>query len=149
VVIVYIAVLVLLPKGIKNAQSRHTRKALDRIFKENEADESAQDELPVLRSYLEDTPFGRVLLGIPGAESTYSLLLKAGFSRKVGSFLLAVLALLIGLLMLSLRLQWGIWGILGAIALGIFLPRTYLKWKINKRNDLFINMFPDSLDMIV
>lgn len=153
VVIVYIAVLLFLPKGVFNSPSRHTKKALSRIFKETSGPaaegEGGGDELPVLRSYLEDTPLGRAMLSIPGAESTYSLLLKAGFSNRVFPFLFGVLGLFIGLLLLSLKLGWGLWGVVGAAALTIFLPRTYLRWRIDRRNDKFINMFPDALDMIV
>jgi tight adherence protein B len=150
VVLVYIGVLIFLPKSVLNSPSRHTQKTLARIFSESGTNiDNTEEELPVLRSYLEDTPLGRMMLGIPGAEATYSLLLKAGFSNRVLSFFLSVLVLFMGALLFSLKMDWGLWGVVAAIAVTILVPRAYLKWKIERRNDKFINMFPDALDMIV
>lgn len=95
------------------------------------------------------SPFGRVVLDLPGMRSTYELLLKSGNGGSIPAYV-AFSVLLMGILgMLLFKVMNPFLAVPAALLVGFYLPRMYLKSKIRKRNDKFINLFPDALDMIV
>lgn len=132
------------------ATSKHSKRIISRLYDEQEelTRQVAAENVNILRQ--DAGSAGRFLMGIPFiGESAYDLVMKAGMGDKINPFLLACFALFFALLVLLMPVTNGLLAFLGALLLTILLPKFYLRRKINKRNEAFINMFPDAVDMIV
>lgn len=141
--------MVVLPKLMGGKESEHTKHALRQIMEDTQHSRKEADAESVFRSDLNDSAVLRTVMKMPGGYSLASYMLKAGYGSKAGGFLLFMLGLLVALLLVSEASNMGIVGFILAICLAYFLPLKYLERRVNKRNDLFIDMFPDVLDMIV
>lgn len=94
----------------------------------------------------------RWFYSIPGVQSTWDLLLKAGYKNKLPKFFLVSYGLFLGLVLLSffvLKQTSPLVLFFVPFILTIFLSRKHLKRCIHKRNELFTLQFPDAVDMIV
>ncbi|MCC7260681.1 MAG: type II secretion system F family protein [Alphaproteobacteria bacterium] len=148
---IFIAAFYLLPGLLPDRSGARKKKILDRIHTESEAaaGRSLEDaQTSTLRDNME--PIYQLLRRIPGVENTYSLLVKAGLQHGFGKYLLGVLVLTGALMFVfNLFFEAGTGSIIVDIPLAIMLSRKYLHRRIEKRNDMFIDRFPDAVDMIV
>lgn len=125
----------------------HKQRVLGRIYEDQMAysEEQAQSNVNILKGDADGTR--KLLLSLPFGEQMYSLVLKAGYEDKIFHVIIMALAgFFIPLILLSGK---PILGLLVGIVMAILLPRFLLKRKIAKRNEAFINQFPDAVDMIV
>jgi tight adherence protein B len=149
-VVVFIVFLLLVPGRISNDAERRKRAVLGQASQDALQSNLERGSSDV--SLLKDLPPGvGIFSRFPGVQSTVDLLLKAGLWQKRSTFLLSSMLLFL-VLCLSLR-QLHPFGIpLGlplAFVLSYWLPRWYLRRRIRKRNEQFLNLFPDTVDMIV
>lgn len=151
VVGVYVVVVMLLPRLMGSGGTRYTQKALDRLYKESSehATQRMGDSASILKDDDVDSPLARAFLGMPGARSTYDLFLKSGLMPRLPQVMFITILIFLALCFVVLRMQLGLLGILIAFVVTFIGLRWNLRQRIEKRNDVFINMFPDALDMIV
>lgn len=146
---IFSLLMVVLPKFMGKGETEHTKHALRKIMEETQHIQSETDAETVFRSDLDDSPLLRAVMKMPGGYNLASYMLKAGYGQKAAGFLLFMLGLLVVLMVLSQMGNMGVVGYIGAIFLTYFLPLKFLERQVAKRNDQFIDMFPDVLDMIV
>lgn len=147
--IIFAVLMVVLPKFFGSEEGEHTKHALRKIMEETQAIQQENGMDDVFRSDLADSGALRAMTNMPGGFSLVSSILKAGLGQKASSFLLVMVGLLFLFVLVASNMNMGIVGYLIAILMAYFIPLRYLEKRIKKRNDQFINMFPDVLDMIV
>jgi tight adherence protein B len=91
------------------------------------------------------------LCSLPGVRSTHELLLKSGLGSSIGSFMMTAyivfLVMIVGCYAIGIRAPLLLF--FGPLLGAFFLVRKHLKGRIRKRNEKFILLFPDAVDMIV
>lgn len=143
-------VMIVLPKVLGSAgETEHTKHALRRIMEETKHIQNESDTETVFRSDLDESSTLNAIMKMPGGYSLASYMLKAGYGPKALQFFLFMLGLLMVLMLVVHQSGGGLVGYLVVIMLAYFLPLKYLERRVQKRNDQFIDMFPDVLDMIV
>lgn len=153
--VVFLGILLLLTSN--DAVSKRKKSLLDRFTKENKASQEAlvvvdADLLKDSSQSLPTTGLVGVLCSIPGIRSTHELLLKAGFGKNIGGFMFgAYMAFLILIIICYMALKIRNPLLLFFIPLlgALFLVRKNLAGRIRKRNEKFLILFPDAVDMIV
>lgn len=131
------------------ASSKHNKRIISRLYEEQEdrARQDAIDSSSILKS--DAMGIGKLLLVMPKGPQMYDLIIKAGMGDKLNGFVFFCIALFFFLL-IALSKSFGfVYGFIFALLLGFLLPRMYLRRRIKKRNEAFINQFPDAVDMIV
>lgn len=148
--LVFLALSLTVPRLLPDSGKRRTKSIIDQIATGSEEDdELIQDENELAAHFKEDaTGISRVLLSLPGAESFYAKLLKAGHSQRIKSVLLIMLGLFV-VLTLILALPFGFFSFIPALLLTYFIPKKFFEREIKKRNRQFIDQFPEAIDMIV
>lgn len=146
-VIVFVVFLLLMPERLSRSEAdRRKRAVLGQASQDSLRNAVLQNDAPI--SLLKELPPGLGLFSrFPGVQSTVDLLLKAGLWNKRSTFLLATM--LVFLVACFALKKFGGLGIVIALGLAFLLPRKYLKRRIAKRNEQFLNLFPDTVDMIV
>jgi len=159
-VIAFILLLLLTPNRIKSDAERRKRMVLGQVSQETMRSSALTAE-PASVNLLKELPVGAGIFSrLPGVQSTVDLLLKAGMWQKRSTYLLAsiVVFMLAWLLLQKIVLKFKVaasGSIVGvvifvlALLISYWLPRKYLRKRIRKRNEQFLNLFPDTVDMIV
>lgn len=145
VIFVYLVVMMLLPKTLQAPYNAYTKRALERIYREAGVASSQTEEA-------EDETAGALwatLYGFSATRPFMERMLRAGVAQLLPRFLLGMLGIFFVLMFVVIKNQLGLVGFAAALAITYFLPYMYMGRRINKRNETFINMFPDALDMIV
>jgi tight adherence protein B len=148
--VVFILVLVFLPKSQANKSEDRTQRALKKMALQSEAGmtERQYENISIVKDDASESVL-KFLSAIPGGKGYAALILKSGLQQNVTAVLLFVL----GIFCIAFYFFSGkfgtLFGLLIALFLAWFLPRAFLKRKIAKRNEQFVNMFPDAIDMIV
>jgi tight adherence protein B len=147
--------LLLMMLGMKLVGARgkvRTKNILDQIAqgdKESSSESVAQSKEDFVASFkAEARGLSKIMLSLPGADSFYVTALKAGYSDNMRSVVLLVLALFVVFMVIFIKLM-GPLGIILAVPLAMMIPRSFFKRQIRKRNEAFIDMFPEAIDMIV
>lgn len=149
-VAIYIAVIYFFPNLIPGQRSRRTQDALDQIVEESNYEDFNLSDGNILKEKFEaENDLVRGVFSLPVLDSIYPLIVKAGMQKDASSVILMMVGLLFGSSGLLFYFGLGIVSVLFAPFLAFFLTRFYLKRKIQKRNDAFIDLFPDVLDMFV
>lgn len=146
---VFIAVIFIARQlGNDQASAKHNKRIISQLYEEQEdrARQDALDSSSILKS--DAMGIGKLLLSLPKGAQMYDLILKAGMADKVNGFVFFCIALFFFLLIVMGKM-FGAVGIIFAAVFAFLLPRMYLKRRIKKRNEAFINQFPDAVDMIV
>ncbi len=148
-VVVYIAIVALIPKNILADSSQYTRSMLKRLEAESHgATSNQEDTVEIMREHIRKANvLTRVFFTLPGAKLVYPKLMKAGLADSIDKLLMVSIILLF--LLVWLLKSHGITGILGAFVAVYALGLFYIRRRIRKRNAIFLNDFPDALDMIV
>lgn len=145
---VYFLAMLLLPKRFFADEGRYLQASLDRLAREQthvmhkSAGENFSEAEKTLRN-----PLVRAYLLLPGARSTLPALARANLSDKIDKFVMYGVVLLIGLFFLTSKL--GMVGVGLSLFGTVFLMAMFVQIKINKRRNLFLDSFPDALDMII
>lgn len=150
-VIVFIVILLLMPERISSDAERRKRSVLGRASQDARGilDIQTADAAPI--SLLKELPPGvGIFSRFPGVQSTVDLLLKAGLWQKRSTFLLSTMLVFVVVCILLKRLfHLQTSALFIALLAAWWLPRKYLRRRIAKRNEQFLNLFPDTVDMIV
>lgn len=144
---VYVVVIALIPKHILSNSSQYTRQMLERLARDRPIEE-VESNLSVLREQTEAKgPFQAVFYSLPGADRARPHILQAGLANSVGTFFGCCITVFVITVYASKGLG------IGSIVIGIMTSYLFAYWQINrrikKRNQAFLNYFPDALDMIV
>jgi tight adherence protein B len=131
----------------------HTRNVLGQVIEETENNVRLRSEvdtaLDILKADVSDSMALRVLSKMPFGKKIVLKIIKAGKQNTAGLFL----SLIVGVILVSLfaiaQFKLHPAFVIPAIAVPIWLGGKILDGNIQKRNDQFIAMFPDVLDMIV
>lgn len=143
-----------LPRLLSATSSQtRTRDIIDRIAaggsEKTAVNQFPEDEAEVVAGYkAEARGFAKFLFSLPKAEDFYVLMLKAGHGKQVKSVLLGMAGLFVFFTVVLVK-PLGLFGIVVALFLSWYIPRTYFRRIIRKRNLAFLNMFPEAIDMIV
>ncbi len=143
-VLVFVALLLLVPKRISSEEDRRKKAMLDQMSLDADRRLAERQDINLLK---DRNVLSGSMAKIPGVQSTYDLLLKAGMIEKSTGYMLCM-GLLFVVAFVVLK-RFGLLGMIGAGAIAFFLPRIYLNSRIKKRNEQFLNLFPDAIDMIV
>ncbi|MDG1286256.1 MAG: type II secretion system F family protein [Rickettsiales bacterium] len=128
---------------------QRTKSIIDQIATGSDDEPSMQDDGDAAAHFKEEaTGLTRVLLSLPGAESFYAKLLKAGHAQRIKSVLLIMVSLFV-VLSIILAFPFGPYSLLFAGLLTYYIPKKFFTWEIKKRNRKFIDQFPEAIDMIV
>lgn len=147
----YLAFVFLFPKALPDESSKHTKQVLQDIYDSTmSAEASSGDQAQVLKDeFAEENPLVKTAYSLPFMSSLYEAVIQAGHQKQA---LLIVFALIgLTLLFFSIALSGG-FGPMSVILAPVFaylLVRHYFRRKVRKRNEAFIYLFPDVLDMIV
>jgi tight adherence protein B len=147
-IVCYVLAIAIIPKRLLTDASR-TRSQLDKLERESLGQYMPSDDsVSVLRNTMEQSnPVTRAFLSLPGAQLLWPRLMKAGLSKSLDTYFLALLAILVGLIFLFRHMA--IPGVLLAIGLTCLAGWMYINRRIDKRNQAFLEQFPEALDMIV
>ena len=146
---VYIVAIALIPRRYLFRTESYTQQSLTALERAT-ADLYAAGDMQ--RSILRDSGGPQSFLAkafflIPGTESFYIRLVKAGLDKKLDLYFGSLLVLLV-VLTIALR-GLGLLGLLAAAIAVLLVGRWVVSRRIAKRNAAFLNLFPDALDMIV
>ena len=145
----YLIIILLLPKELLRAKTQHLKLAMQRLEEQQKRLHSARPSNPAesANKLSEDNVLVRALLVLPGSEHIISFVEDAGLINRLDRLVLVVFVMLV---ILSVLLAgFGVLGIFVAIIITFTLVYMFLKSRIKKRRQLFINMLPDALDIIV
>jgi tight adherence protein B len=144
---VYMAVIAMMPKRILADTSQYTRTMLQKLAKERPIEE-VEDNLSVLRAQSKSTGFlSNLFFTMPGATAAYPKLLRAGMVNSINGFFLSCLTVFFLTLMFTKGM--GLVSPLLSAGVAYLFAIWYIRRRINKRNNAFLNFFPDALDIIV
>lgn len=146
--LVYVAAVALIPKRLLQRHDDVTKNKLCMLEAESASYYSGEDQLSILREQMKHTSLiGRAFFLLPGASSAYPKIVKAGLEKKLDIFLLSMV--LVFAANSYLLKQIGIFAIILALVATLLIGRWIVLRAIRKRNEAFLNVFPDALDMIV
>ncbi|MCE3006053.1 MAG: type II secretion system F family protein [Rickettsiales bacterium] len=144
----YLAFVLFFPKAIPKESGDYTRKALDRLYQENQG---LDDQNTILKEQLEEeSSLVRFIFGLRLMHPIYEAALQAGYLHQLQTLIVLMIAGFIGSFLLLSALGVGLFfSLLMALILAYFLPYRHCLKALQKRNRKFIDQFPDGLDMIV
>lgn len=131
--------------------SRHTRNALKRIVEEAQnVDYQQDDEGSILRDDVYSSSALQFIAKF-GGHNAAALFVKAGMAQSAFTVLLVGFLIFFIALMLLQKVAplAGIKAFIIAAVAAFFVVYKWLKGRIRKRNNQFLDKFPDVLDMIV
>lgn len=150
-VLLYVGFVFLYPKVSDSAKSEHTQQALKDIFDDTHSVGDMGGDANILRSeYVDNEGLAGALAQLPVMSTLHRHAISAGYARNMNMVFLVFFAVLIGVTAFFIVQGMNpLLAILVGPLLTYFVFNNRLKNKNRKRNDAFIMMFPDVLDMCV
>lgn len=148
--LVFVVFLLIAMKSISSDKSQRKKAFLGRILQDTkEENELVIDQQANYGQLLKDNTgdASSFPYNLPGIKEICDLLVKAGMWEKRAIFFSAMAALFIATALATHKM--GIVSILIALLVAYLLPRKFLASKIDRRNQKFLDMFPDAVDLIV
>ncbi len=153
--VVFLGFLLLLTSQIASETDKRKKSLLDRVTRESAAQTSGpKASISIFKNEAQALPTTGIigmLCSLPGVRSTHQLLMQSGLGSSIGSFML--IAYIVFLVMIIGCYFMGVQNPLLLFLLPLIgsflLVRKHLKGRIRKRNEKFILLFPDAVDMIV
>lgn len=145
----YFAFAILFPKAIPEDIDERTRKSLEQIYSASGQSDLDSTEQEVSHSFEEESAFLKAFFGLPFIKNLYPLLIKAGLRDQLSMVVLAYVGITLLSLLLLAQLGEPLLGLLLAILLPYFLIKKFAIRKIRSRNNAFLRLFPEVLDMFV
>lgn len=147
--VVFLALSLMAPRLLPDRAQRRTRTIIQQIATGTEEETVLRDDEEAAAYFKEEaTGIARLLLGLPGADKFYVKLLKAGHSGRVKSVLLIMLGLFV-VITAILSVPFKFFAVVPAAFLAYFIPLKYFEREIKKRNQHFLDQFPEAIDMII
>jgi tight adherence protein B len=135
-----------------DTKTRHTRNALERIIEEAQAsDMYGASGASILREGDNLALSFPLMTKLPMGKEFARLTLKAGMQDQVTFVAFRAFIIFIGIIVIGSKIPFlaGIKALALAPLVAWFMTLRFLKKKVKKRNDMFLDKFPDVLDMIV
>lgn len=151
-IIAYFAIVIMFPAVVPEEKANFTKDALDRIYEETTAQNTAleRDTSVALRNQLEEEiPWVRAFYSTRLTRPMYDALVGAGYGDQALNVSLYFLGGCIAFSLIFFQLEFGVVSPVLAILLSYFWAYHHCQGRINKRNQQFLDQFPDVLDMIV
>lgn len=147
--VVFVVFLMLMLKTTSSGESERKKAFLGQMIKENQDEATLLQGDPGTVKLLKDAQGadGSFFFKLPGVKTTCDMLVKAGLWHQRFIFLLVYAALFF--ITAGLLKKLGFFAIVIALFVAYFVPKKYLSYKINKRNQKLLDMFPDAVDLIV
>lgn len=149
-IVAYAAVILLFRKQIMPDSTEYTRNLLQQLSQEQSlaGEYAAETTTSVLRTpTVRDSELSRIFFMLPGTTGLEPKLLKAGLMEHIDRFfIMCIVFLVIALYALK---GLGILSIPAAIVLTYMFGHWRISRNVTKRNNAFLDNFPDALDMIV
>lgn len=149
VIVGYIVFVVAFPKAVPDEPSKHTRGVLQQMMEEGQPEAEDKDTSILTNYYEEENALVRGFFALPPLNSLYPKLVQAGLHRSAMVFAVAMIGLLCALTGLLIFIGLGLPAVVIAPVLTFLLAKFYIEKRVQKRNEAFINQFPDVLDMFV
>lgn len=152
IILGYLGFVFLFPKAIPEETGARTRDALREIYEATQSktgDDNKGNNAILQDEFAEETVLVQGFYSLPFLRNLYIAMVQAGYQKKAGPFaviLVAMLFLVTAFLMIG---GIGPMSLLFGPVFAYYLPYSFFKRKVRKRNSQFIDMFPDVLDMIV
>ena len=145
----YMLMIILFPKLVPDGSSDYTKQALERIYQETHGDEDG--EASILKDQLgEEGGLVRAVFSPSFMQPLYEAAIQAGYQNNLSSFVMLMVMSTVGGFFVCLFMGFGLMLSLAmALILGYFIPYRQCMKRVRKRNQQFIEHFPDALDMIV
>lgn len=145
-IVVFAVVLVVLNKVFDNKQAKYTKKSLEGITRVDDLGVEAS-------SFVEEEVdrFGESVRDVPFLGGIYKNLIKGGSPIKLLPYLLILLGtgLVSGYLISTIIKGTPLIAVGVGCFVALVVHNTYMGIKLEKRNTMFLNDFPDAIDMIV
>ena len=148
-VALYFVVIIVFPKAVPDELSAHTQKSLEKIYQENKGAFQEEAEVGINTSLDEEGAFVRFFFRLPLMNQLYPLALKSGMREQLLGLICVYFVLFFAVVSLFVMLGNTLLGLLAGLPAAYFILKIHLKRRIVKRNRLFIDSFPDVLDMFV
>ncbi len=150
-IIGYLSFVLIFPKAIPEDDTSHTRQALKDLMQAGQSgDEQAGQGDSILKEEFQgESPLVRMVYSLPFMHALYRKEVQAGYQSKAELVIFILLGLMVLFTVLLQMLGVGLFSFPLGIILGYLAIRKYFSSKVRKRNQAFINLFPDVLDMIV
>lgn len=138
------------PKLLDKEGNLRTKQAI-KTFSERNASLGLSDDYNVIKAASAEPSIFAVLVSkIPYLSEVPVLVNKSGASvGGLGGYFLFMLVLGSVGLLLTLVTGVGTGGYILTAFITLTVPKKYVKWRIDKRTEVFLEAFPDALDMIV
>lgn len=134
-------------------KTRHTKNALERVITEATESNVFGDlsSASILRDGDNISAIFPRISRLPGGRNFASLILKAGLKDNMSTIVIRALIVFLIVVYLGTKISFlaGARGLVAAVIASGLLTLRFLKKKVRKRNDAFLDKFPDVLDMIV
>lgn len=147
---VFVTILLIGRRFTDKATTEHKQRILSRIYENtaNEMSEREADNEDILKGNVNSA--ARFIRSLPViGEKAFDLTKKAGMEHKASQVVLRGVIYTIIAYYVGTKVTDPLLAIFIGLGGGLYLTRGHLKRKINKRNEAFINQFPDAVDMIV
>ncbi len=151
-ILAYVAFVFLFPKAIPEEQSKHTKNVLKQIYEDTQtvANEDKKKQGILKEEFSEETPLIKLFYSLPGMRPLYVVMVQSG-NKKLLAPMIGIMGTMAVIFPIFLYQAGGMGP--ASLPIGMFgawyVPYFYFKRKIKKRNEEFVNTFPDVLDMIV
>jgi len=147
---VFLLLAMTVPRLVPDKAEKRTKSIIEQIASAGEDEPTEHVDEGEAAAYFkqEATGLTKLLLSLPGAEVFYARLLKAGHSQRIKSVLLIMVGLFFALTAI-LFIPFGVFAVIPALLGTYFIPRKYFEREIRKRNQQFLDQFPEAIDMIV
>lgn len=147
---VFLLLAMTVPRLVPDKAEKRTKSIIEQIASAGEDEPAEHVDEGEAAAYFkqEATGLTKLLLSLPGAEVFYARLLKAGHSQRIKSVLLIMVGLFFALTAI-LFIPFGVFAVIPALLGTYFIPRKYFEREIRKRNQQFLDQFPEAIDMIV
>lgn len=145
---IYVAAMFLLPKSMFEDSNKFIKDALERLEDQQNtfaAQEQQLSSTPPANPF--DNPFSRAFLLLPGAPSLLPAIEQAQLVDKLPKLVGAGLLLFVGLMFMMAK--FGALGLIIAVVLTFVLMTFYVKRRQKYYRKMFIDNFPEALDIIV
>ncbi|GEM_PF-705217 len=161
---VIFAVIIVVASKITGGKKQHSLHVLRNIENESRSlnAEYNLENAEILKEVIYGSSVLSALLKMPGGEALAQLILKAGEEKNaqywvlaslpvslVGFLFMKPLAFVVSIFTPDVSAIVGVITVILVVGFGLFGPAQILKYKIKKRKEKFVNMFPEVLDMIV
>ncbi len=143
--LVFVVFLLIAIPSVSGGESQRKKTLLGRMMEDTRIYDPAQEDVKLFKNA--PGADGSFVWRLPGVMFTYRLLSRAGLWEKRRIFFLVMLVIFASVAFV-LR-KFGILGFAAALAISYAVPWKYLNLRIHKRNQKFLEMFPDAIDLIV